>query len=289
MSTYRNFMNIICDKLQLAGLENCGFESREIMGAALECDCRSAEFEKALDKEVSGETASKLLDLCTRRIKGEPLQYLIGEWEFYGLPFKVGEGVLIPRQDTETIVDTAVARLKSRKALTIIDLCAGSGCIGIALEKNLDCEKVVLVEKFPQAMKYLEQNVRLNDSNAEACCGDIFDCAVIEAAPQADLIVCNPPYLTEDDMKNLQTEVAFEPESALYGGEDGLEYYRKTVRLWKAKLKTGGTLIFEIGVNQEQDVMQLMIQHGFKNVRAKKDLCGIYRAVVGEIAGQQSD
>lgn len=282
--TYRNLMNIICGRLEDAGFENCPFEARELTGAVLGADCRGAEFEKLLDEGVSGENAAKLLDLCGRRIKGEPLQYLIGEWEFYGLPFKVGEGVLIPRQDTETLIDLAAAKFKDRRQLAVIDLCAGSGCIGIAIEKNLSCESVSCVELSEQAIKYLEMNKRLNESAVEIIKGDVTapDSEMLDSLQQADLILCNPPYLTSEDMNKLQKEVSFEPSSALYGGEDGLDFYRDIVRLWKGKLKQGGTVIFEIGIGQEQEVMQILIQHGFCNVRAKKDLCGVYRAVVGE-------
>lgn len=282
--TYRNLIIIISDRLEKAGIENFSFEARELMAAVLNVSCHRAGFEKALDEKVSGENAAKLLELCDKRIKGEPLQYLIGEWEFYGLPFKVGEGVLIPRQDTETLIDIAAAKFKGSKDLIVFDLCAGSGCLGIAAEKNLSCKKVSCVELSDKAIKYLEINKRLNNSAVEIIKGDVLypDSKAFDSLRQADLILCNPPYLTDDDMNSLQKEVSFEPSGALYGGEDGLDFYRGIVRLWKSKLRQGGTLIFEIGIGQEQEVMQLLIQHGFCNVRAKKDLCGVYRAVVGE-------
>ena len=111
--------------------------------------------------------------------------------------------------------------------------------------------------------------------------GDVTDEKLVEDMPEADLIVCNPPYLTTDDMDALQREVTFEPAEALFGGEDGLDFYREIVRKWKKKLKSGGVMLFEIGIGQEDEVMRLMIQHGFKNVRCRKDLCGVYRCVSG--------
>ena len=195
--------------------------------------------------------------------------------------FNMGEGVLIPRQDTETIVDTALKMFAGKKDITVIDLCSGSGCIGIALERKLDCGRAVCVEKSEKAAEYLRENISLNGSGAEIVMGDVTDEKLVEDMPEADLIVCNPPYLTTEDMDALQREVTFEPAEALFGGEDGLDFYREIVRKWKKKLKSGGVMLFEIGIGQEDEVMRLMIQHGFKNVRCRKDLCGVYRCVSG--------
>ncbi|WP_295211748.1 peptide chain release factor N(5)-glutamine methyltransferase [Ruminococcus sp.] len=230
---------------------------------------------------ITAEQAEKIKAIISRRCEGYPLQYLLGEWEFYGLKFKVGEGVLIPRQDTETAVDIALKMFKDKSDITVIDLCSGSGCIGVTLDKNLSCKKVLCIERSPQAVEYLKTNVRSNASKAELLLGDVKDESVINAAPMADLIICNPPYLTAEDMENLQREVTFEPKEALFGGEDGLDFYRDIVRKWKKKLKNGGVMLFEIGIGQEDEVMRLMIQHGFKNVRCRKDLCGVVRCVSG--------
>lgn len=278
-------MEIVSGELRNAGIDNAEFEARELLGAALKTDCRCASFLKMLECSVSGKTAAGYLELAGRRKKGEPLQYILGEWEFYGLPFKVGKGVLIPRQDTETLVDHAAEKYRGKSGLTVIDLCSGSGCIGIALEKSLSCERVLCIEKSYEALKYLKANKTLNNSAAEIIQGDVLDSSVVSEAPDADLIICNPPYLTSEDMKKLQREVGFEPKSALYGGEDGLDFYRSITRLWKSRIKPSGMMIFEIGIGQENDVMDIMIRHGFKNVRAKKDMCGIYRATVGEYYG----
>lgn len=230
---------------------------------------------------ITAEQADKIKAIISRRCEGYPLQYLLGEWEFYGLKFKVGEGVLIPRQDTETAVDIALKMFKDKSDITVIDLCSGSGCIGVTVDKNLSCKRVLCIERSSQAAEYLKTNVRSNASKAELLLGDVKDESVINAAPMADLIICNPPYLTAEDMENLQREVTFEPKEALFGGEDGLDFYRDIVRKWKKKLKNGGVMLFEIGIGQEDEVMRLMIQHGFKNVRCRKDLCGVVRCVWG--------
>ncbi|MBO5448060.1 MAG: peptide chain release factor N(5)-glutamine methyltransferase [Ruminococcus sp.] len=233
------------------------------------------------DEMLTTEQERKITETVVRRSQGYPLQYLLGEWEFYGLPFKVGEGVLIPRQDTETLVDIAAGKYKKTDSPTVIDLCAGSGCIGIALERQLSSPKIYAVEKYPEAAGYLAENIRLNGSRIEMTVGDVLDIRTASSLPKADLIVCNPPYLTSEDMENLQREVSFEPECALFGGEDGLDFYRAVTRIWKKNLKSGGMLMFEIGAGQEDEVMQIMIQHGFRNVRCRKDLCGVVRCVFG--------
>ena len=283
-NTYSELKRCWTKKFSDSDKENIEFEINELLGMALGIDCRNPLFAEKLI-EVADEQVEKCFEkLAARRMNGEPLQYILGEWEFYGLPFKVGEGVLIPRQDTETVVDVAIRKLSDKHGIIVTDLCSGSGCIGIALEKNLYCEKVVCVEKSDKAVEYLRQNVRLNGSEAEVLHGDIFREDVINAVPMSDLIVCNPPYITAEDMETLQREVTFEPESALFGGEDGLDYYRDITRIYKDKLKNGGLLMFEIGIGQEDEVMRILIQHGFTNVRTRADLLGVNRCVFGEKA-----
>lgn len=280
--TYSELKSECIEKFKESGMENVEFEINELLGMALNIDCRDPAFSEKLKSSVDKDVKMRFEKLAKRRLDGEPLQYILGEWEFYGLPFKVGKGVLIPRQDTETIVDIAVKKLKKSENLIVTDLCSGTGCIGIALEKNLSCEKVVCVEKSDEAVEYLKQNVRLNGSSAEVVHGDMFSEDIVDGVPLSDLIVCNPPYVTESEMKCLQREVMFEPESALLGGEDGLDYYRDITRIYKDKIKDGGMLMFEIGIGQEDEVMKILIQHGFRNVRTRADLMGVNRCVYGE-------
>ena len=128
------------------------------------------------------------------------------------------------------------------------------------------------MEKSEKAAEYLRENISLNGSGAEIVMGDVTDEKLVEDMPEADLYsVQSPPYLTTEDMVALQREVTFEPAEALFGGEDGLDFYREIVRKWKKSLKSGGVMLFEIGIGQEDEVMRLMIQHGFKNVRCRKD------------------
>lgn len=230
-----------------------------------------------LDGEASDEDKKRLEELTEKRKSGYPLQYIIGEWDFYGRTFKVGEGVLIPRQDTETLVDAA-KEIQCEKNV-VIDLCSGTGCIGITLEKELGA-KVYAVEKSVAAANFLKENITLNSSAMTLVMGDALDNETASRLPEADIIVCNPPYLTSEDMNMLQKEVSYEPESALFGGKDGLDFYRGITTLWKNKLKSGGYFIYEIGMGQHTDVAEILVSNDFENITYKYDLCKIIRAVI---------
>ena len=279
--TYAQLLENAAKALEEAGVEDAKLNAGELLGKVLGCDCRSFEFEQKLREQAQDSTQSRLEALCERRISGEPLQYLVGEWEFYGLPFIVGEGVLIPRQDTETIVDIVLGKAPKDKPLTVIDLCSGSGCIPIALDKHLDCEQIIGVELSDKALEYMKQNIKLNKSSVKAVKGDVTLRETAQQLPIADIITANPPYLTGEDMKALQREVAFEPETALFGGEDGLDFYRHILINFKDRLKQGGLIAFEIGIGMEDEVMTMLVRHGFENVRAHRDACGVFRCITG--------
>lgn len=259
---------IIC-KLSDNGIENAGFEANQLLSLA------GIERMKII-AEPNGE-ADKTAEISVkryleRRLSGEPLQYILGEWEFYGLPFKVGKGVLIPRQDTEVIAELAREYIEETGAESVLDLCAGSGCIGIALAKTCGVS-AVLVENSQEAFGYLEQNIALNgvENQCRAVLGDCF-CEY----GRFDVIVSNPPYLTKSDMENLQREVTFEPKSALFGGNDGLDYYRKLLNIHAKNFN--GLFAVEIGIGEEQAVMEIFKENGLYP-SLEKDLNGIYRVV----------
>ncbi|MBP1536330.1 MAG: peptide chain release factor N(5)-glutamine methyltransferase [Ruminococcus sp.] len=281
MSSYAQLLEKAADELENAGVEDAHLNARELLGKALGCGCRSFDFEMKLKECAESSVQYEFESLCRRRMNGEPLQYLIGEWEFYGLAFKVGEGVLIPRQDTETLVDIVRRKAPKDKPLTVADLCAGSGCIGIALEKYLDCGQVIAVEVSDKAIEYMKQNIALNGSKMQIVKGDVTDRETAEDLPFVDVLTANPPYLTSQDMKVLQREVSFEPQGALFGGDDGLDFYRHILINFKHKLKTGGLIALEIGIGMQDEVMTMLVRHGFENVRANKDACGIFRVITG--------
>lgn len=223
----------------------------------------------------------QLRHLVSRRLEGEPLQYLLGEWEFYGLTLKVGPGVLIPRPDTETLVETGLSYLKGRTGCRVLDLCAGTGCVGLAVEQNAkDISALYALEKEEAAFFYLKENLAAYQSRILPLHQDGL--VPGPEADQLDLILCNPPYLTGEDMESLQTEVRYEPPSALDGGEDGLDFYRRLTAVWKHRLVPGGLLAYEIGMGQQEDVTRILTQQGLEQIRWKEDLSGIVRVVAGQ-------
>jgi release factor glutamine methyltransferase len=247
--------------LQNAGIENCGFEARQILAS-----------------KPGFETETAL-----RRALGEPLQYLLGEWEFYGLPFKVGAGVLIPRPETETLVDAVLEHFgAASENLEIIDLFSGSGCIAVALCKYLPRACVRAVELYDEALRYLTENITLNGVRADVIKGDAADKEFAGGFPAAsfDCVTANPPYLTKSDMGELQKEVTFEPPAALDGGEDGLLYYHAIAALWHRALKRGGLLALEIDGCRAKAVSDILLSSGgFEDIRVTKDLGGDDRVV----------
>jgi len=240
----------------------------------------AAQEAKWIEKYGTGD----LNELVSRRINGEPLQYLLGEWEFFGYPFKVGRGVLIPRPETELLVETAIESLQKTtfgETPTILDLCAGTGCVGIAAAKKTNCN-VIAVEKSEEAIKYLKENIRLNkvESRVKIIHGDVFDVANI---PIADCILINPPYLSKEEMMTLQKEVTHEPQMALYGGEDGMGFYREFFKTWEQRIKRSAvfsSLAFacEVGDGQAGRVCSLMREVGL-DPKIKKDFNGIERMI----------
>lgn len=236
------------------------------------------------NEEVAGVDELRIRELVDRRCQGDPLQYLLGEWEFYGFPMKVGEGVLIPRPDTETLIENVLSlvRRKSMKAPKIADLCSGSGCIAIALKRLIPSAEVYAVELSEKALGYLRANVKLNSADVHIIQGDILSEETAGGLPELDIIVSNPPYLTAEEMSDLQTEVSHEPEMALAGGEDGLDFYRAMTPLWKKSLRPGGSLFYEFGMGQHGEIEKILAGNGFENIEFTRDAGGIIRTAAAE-------
>lgn len=233
-----------------------------------------------LQKEVSDKICMECIKLAKKRANNIPLQYLISEWEFYGIPIKVGKGVLIPRPDTETLVDVAL-KLANPNA-HIVDLCSGSGCISAAIAKNLPNSHITAIELSKQAISYAQNNLLSYKNKVDILNTSVLDKTISEKFRNIDMIVCNPPYLTLKDMCSLQDEVKFEPSMALYGGIDGLLFYKQISKIWKSSLKKDGWIIFEIGYSQKLDVLKILKQNGFINTKCINDLSGNDRVVIGQ-------
>lgn len=209
------------------------------------------------DSVATDEQIKIVEDAIIHRKNGEPLQYILGKWDFYDLTFNVGKGVLIPRPETETLVDFALEKIKDVKSPVIYDLCAGSGCIGLTIAHHRDDAKVYLLEKEDGALKYLKINKeKYNLDNAQIIQGDLFNIDFSQI-PQADVILSNPPYVPASEIESLQKEVQFEPITALDGGIDGLDFYRCIAQKWISKVKKGGYVALECGEEQSADIIRI--------------------------------
>ena len=230
-------------------------------------------------EEVSAEDEKTIRQLTKRRSSGYPLQYLLGEWEFYGYPFRLNEDVLIPRPDTETLIENVleICRRQGMRSPRIADLCSGSGCIAITLKKELPLAEVSAVELSDGALDMIKENASLNDADIRIIKGDVLKKETADMFRDMDIIVSNPPYVTAKEMAELQQEVRYEPEMALYGGEDGLDFYRTMTALWKNSLADGGWLVYEYGDGQQNEVEKILNHNDFYNITLSRDLAGIFR------------
>lgn len=235
-------------------------------------------------KEVSEDKLNRFFALIEKRASGYPLQYILGEWDFYGLTFFVNEGVLIPRNETEQIADEVCKYLKNKKEKIIFDLCSGSGCIGLSIAaNNPDC-KVYLMDISPFALECSKKNKKaLFLDNAEILSYDIFlgfqDCGL----PKPDVIVSNPPYVTREEFETLQTEIFYEPESAIVCEGDGLDFYRCLAEKWLPHLNDGGFYMFESGEEQPGKIIEIIKNTATANFNAvcSDDIYGVCRFVKG--------
>lgn len=263
----------------------CAFEEAEF-----EADCIVADLVGVSNSvlRVLGETQadneiiSKADEFVSRRLNGEPLQYILGKWEFYGLDFFVGEGVLIPRPETELLVDIALKFAENKKNISVFDLCSGSGCIGITIGKQLHGSDVTVLEKSDKALEYLIKNKEFNYAdNVTVVKGDLFDGADLFNGKMCDILLSNPPYICRDVIPTLQREVLSEPEMALDGGVDGLDFYRGIAEKWSSCVKPDGMVAVEIGEEQGKDVSLIFAEY-FSEVDVVKDFSGNDRVVTAK-------
>ena len=262
------------DALEHGGIENAAFEAQCMLE-------RLTGFGRASLLAHGGDAFDRqdeLDEMISRRLRREPLQYILGSWSFCGIELEVGDGVLIPRDDTEVVLNLCLDFLNNKKGAKCADLCSGSGAIALALEHFAGAD-VTAVELSEKAFYFLNKNI--TGSNIIALKDDVLTCHRRFADNSFDLIVSNPPYIPTRELPSLQTEVRFEPPMALDGGEDGLNFYRAIVRDWSRKLKTGGALAFELGENQAEAVKTMMEAAGFGNIRTATDFGGTHRAIIG--------
>lgn len=229
------------------------------------------------NKTVPKEKEEEYVILIEKRASHIPLQHLTGEQEFMGYSFYVNEHVLIPRQDTEILVEEVISYVDGKK---VLDMCTGSGCILISLSKEAELQKGIGADISKEAIKIAKKNAQRNKSNVTFICSNLFE----SIHEKFDIIVSNPPYIESKVIEQLMPEVRLhEPKIALDGAEDGLYFYRKIIKKAKFYLESEGRLFFEIGYNQGKEVSLLMEEEGYQDIHIKKDLAGLDRVVYGKL------
>ena len=263
-------------RLTAAGCPDADFDAGELFRLVTGQDARLA------DRPLTAEQAAKLEALTARRATREPLQYLCGSWPFLDFELAVGPGVLCPRADTEVVAEAAAQMLAGVQAPKVLDLCAGTGCLGLGIKRFCPEADVTCVEKSPEAFRYLKKNAvsALKQGTARAVEGDLFTYWQGLPEGELDLIVSNPPYLTAAEMQQLQPEVAREPAMALEAGEDGLVFYRALAEHYQNALRPGGALALEIGWQQREAVTALLAANGWVDIACRKDYGGNDRCIL---------
>ena len=281
--TYNDLYLDVRRQLRESGVESSTLEARELVcfgtGKSREELTRDSRLYASPEREA------QVRRLVERRMAGEPVAYLIGEWEFYGLPLDISQDVLIPRADTEVLAEQAIAYIQTLGECRVLDLCAGSGCVGLAIASQISQARVILGELNDSALKICRQNIRRNGLSARVMPVQ----ADAREKPSRSLgefqcIVSNPPYIPSGDIAGLEISVRdYEPHLALDGGADGLDFYRSITQHWKEALAPGGRLFFEVGIGQADPVLRLMRSQGFGDLQVIKDRNSIPRVVLGTL------
>ena len=282
--TYNDLYITARRALRDAGIEAHNLEARLIVAQA--AGKSTEKLLRDLQLYANDEVEAKVAELTERRLKGEPVAYLTSSWEFYGLPMEVTPDVLIPRTDTEVLVQAALEILVGNKMdARILDLCCGSGCIGCAMAKELPASRVVMLDISRDALRVARHNAASLGLSSRVMC---TDADALKTPPMLvgtfDMLLCNPPYIPSGEILELDPSVRdYEPVWALDGGEDGLDFYRAVLKNWKSVLRPGAWLLFEVGDGQSADVEKLMERAGFLDIHTVEDTGGIRRVVCGHL------
>ncbi len=259
------------------------FTAREIVAAAT--DRTVGQLVADFTLSVFQRDIQRVQAMVERYLAGEPLAYILGQWNFYGLPLTVTPAVLIPRDDTEAVASLAIGRARLLpQNPRILDLCAGSGCIGLAVASKVKDARVTLGEISPEAIRIAKKNIQDNHLSGRVSC---IELDAMQEPPKFlgkyDMIVSNPPYITAAQMEELESSVReFEPRIALYGGEDGLDFYRAIVRNYGPLIRPGGFICFEFGMGQEADVCRILMEGGYRLMKLERDSGERARAVLAQ-------
>lgn len=285
MKTYNDLTLGVRKELMSHGVPGYLLEARLLVANA--AGKTVAELLRDINLYTTDIVADRVRESLERRLRGEPAAYITGSWEFYGLPLRVTPDVLIPRMDTEVLIDAVKEILTGRKMdARILDLCCGSGCISCAIAKEMPATKLVAVDISASALQICRENIADLGLNSRILC---MQADALSAPPlglgQFDLLVSNPPYIPSDEILTLDASVRdYEPIWALDGGEDGLKFYRGIIKHWKSVLRPGGFAIFEVGEGQADAVRDMLLDGGFSRVEFREDTGGTQRAVIGRFS-----
>ena len=283
MKTYNDIYLETRNALRANDIEGYTLEARLLVATA--AGKSVSELLRDINLYTTSAFDARVKELTRRRLSGEPVAYITGAWEFYGLPMKVTPDVLIPRMDTELLVDTAKELLLGRKMdARILDLCCGSGCIACALAHELPASRVVAADISPSALEVCRRNINQNGLAARII---PMNCDATTWPPMSigsfDIIVSNPPYIASHEIIELDCSVRdYEPMTALDGGEDGLDFYRAIIKYWTISLRPNGLMMFEVGEGQADDVKRMLLAAGFVAVETRRDTLGYDRVVIGK-------
>ena len=276
-TSYRKLFAKALDLLKSSGIENVEYDIKAILTDTFGLDLNKFILDMDNEFEPDKDLEAKYLSRIEKRKMHIPLQYIINKQNFYGLDFYVDESVLIPRYDTENIVDRIVKDCKENKCLSVLDLCTGSGCIAVCLKKN-GFEKVYAADISDKALAVAKHNANLNNADIIFLQSDLYENFPKEI--RFNVIVSNPPYISTDKIAELETQVKdFEPKLALDGGKDGLDFYKKILKLSKDFINKSGRLYLEIGYDQAKEVVDLAKKEGYYNIQIIKDLSGRDRGI----------
>jgi release factor glutamine methyltransferase len=271
---YRNSVR----ELSLAGCDSPEFDVQQLFDFCL--NINKTQLLLKANESIDAFDVSFFNECLKKRKNRVPLQYILGEWGFYRYSFRVGEGVLIPRPETELIPEYIYTKLQKNPPEVVYDVCTGSGCLGITIAKLFPMCKVYCIDISDDAIKYTNLNrEKLEADNVTVIKADMLDASSPLGLPFADVIISNPPYIKSDEIASLQDEVQFEPKLALDGGEDGLIFYRALKENWFPFLNRGGFMILECGENQATDILEIFLTQA-KGAKIIKDGQDIERVVV---------
>lgn len=284
MRTYNDIYLSARNLLRQSGVEAFSLEAKLLVAGA--AGKTTAQLLRDMSLYASNKIEDTVTEYIARRLRGEPVAYITGSWEFYGLPIVTTPDVLIPRMDTEKLVDTAKELLTGRKMnARILDLCCGSGCITCAIGHEMPATRLVAIDISANALEVCRRNIAAQKLISRVIC---MQADALSSPPlgigEFDMIVSNPPYIASEEIKTLDVSVKdFEPVWALDGGEDGLKFYKAIIKYWKSLLRQGGYLLFEVGEGQAQAVRDMLSAAGFGYTDTCKDTLGIDRVVFGRM------